>query len=238
MKKKNVTKHIWPGLLAAIMVMISFQINAQWLIYNADVHPFDTEGAVAPMLDISEHSEASPAETLIDEVMNDPAIVDNKVFKYFHFDGDGKTMYRHNFAAEAVGTHMTMVARVKGSGSTDPAVRAIDLQWRDMDLQDWHIYRMEIMNDSVTVFMDEDPVPRIAGKSTSSTSSRYVKFGDGSSEPTAGYLDWFILYMDSAANPVDNPIPAELPGQGNDVLRNWGYYTGDVLPPDIVLVFV
>ena len=266
MNEKKLTKKVLPGLLAVIMLMATSQINAQWLIYNADVHPFDTEGAVAPLLDISEHSETSPAETLIDISIGDPAVVGNKIFKYFHLDGSGKTMYRHNFAAEAVGTHMTMVARVRGSGVADPDVRAIDLQWRgaefrdelriwpgdstlelekagvevkvDMDLQDWHIYRMEIMNDSVTVFVDEDPVPVIAGKCTASTSSRYVKFGDGSSDPTAGYLDWFILYMDQAYTPEGMAIPTELTGQGNDVMRNWAYYTADVLPPDNDPVFV
>lgn len=264
--KKEFKKLLWPGILAMILAMSSFQVNAQWLIYYGDVHPFETEGAIAPLLDISEHSEKSPAETLIDVSMNDPAIVGNRIFKYFHFDGDGKTMYRHNFADEAVGTHMTMVARVKGSGSTDPEVRAIDLQWRgaefrdelriwpgdsiielekagvevkvDMNLNDWHIYRMEIMNDSVTVFMDEDPVPVVAGKSGSSTSSRYIKFGDGSSDPTAGYMDWFVFYMDGAYTPEGMALPADLTGQGNDVMRSWAYYTGDVLPPDNDPVFV
>ena len=107
MNEKKLTKKVLPGLLAVIMLMATSQINAQWLIYNADVHPFDTEGAVAPLLDISEHSETSPAETLIDISIGDPAVVGNKIFKYFHLDGSGKTMYRHNFAAEAVGTHMS-----------------------------------------------------------------------------------------------------------------------------------
>ncbi len=255
-----------PGFLTVLMILASFSLQAQWQIYEADVHPSETDGVVAPLLDISVPSESSPAETLIEIVIYDPAIVDNKIFKYFHFEASGKTMYRHDLDDGSVGTHMTMVARVKGSGSIDPDVRAIDLQWRgaeyrdelriwpadsilelekagvevkvDMDLNDWHIYRMEIMNDSVAVFVDEDPTEVIAGVSTSTTSSRYVKFGDGSSEPTAGYLDWFILYEDSAANPVDNPIPTELTGQGNDVMRNWGYYTADVLPPDNDPVFV
>ena len=229
MKKLFVT-----SLVLLFIIGTAIQLNAQdWLIYDASVLPTAT-GSGGDTLDLTNLADNSPGPGLVEEIIDDPDIIGNKLFKYLH--PDGKRMYRHYFDEAYTDTAFTMIARVRGEH--DPAYdRVFDLQWHngnagtrdelriwgadstfelekvnqtvkvDADLYAWHTIRIAVYGDLSTIYVDENPTPVISGISTEATTAKYIKVGDGSGEAIGGYMDWCIL----------NPGGAFGPGEGPDI---------------------
>ncbi len=249
----------WLLLVSVIAVFFAFSpLEAQWLVYDAGVLPSET-GTGGNVLDLTSVSDNSPGAGFVEEIIDDPALTGNKLLKYLH--PDGKTMYRHYFDDAYSDTAFTLIARVRGENAA-AYDRVFDLQWRnansnsrdelriwpadstlelekagievkvDMDLYEWHTYRIAVRGDEATVYIDENPIVAISGVSTSSSGDQYIKIGDGSGEAIGGYLDWCILDVSGAYGPGEGmAIPEHLfvDGQENAVPQ-WLVYDGSVLP--------
>ena len=239
------------------MICLFLGSQAQvWKIYDASVHPSNTGGG-GDTLDLTSLSEDERGPNFVDTLLEDPEIPGNMLLHFYQPD-DGKMMYRSYFDEEWTGTEFTIVARIKGSG-VDSIDRAFDIQWRpanigkrdelriwttdslielekydekvkvNMNLNDWHIYRIVVIGDSSAIFVDENPVPVVAGKTTSSTSDNYIKVGDAMSSNTCGsYVDWLILTTSGAYSPGEGSLPSGLTG----LYYPWLAYDGSVLPSE------
>ncbi len=233
----------------------------KWLVYDANVLPTETTSG-GDTLDLSNLSDNTPGTGMIEEIVDDPDISGNKVFKYLH--PDGKRMYRHYFDEEYTDSSFTMIVRIKGEN--DPTYdRIFDLQWQngnagtrdelriwaadstlelekvdlqiklDLDLYAWNTYRIAVTGDLATVYMNENPEPVISGITTSAATSQYIKIGDGSGEAIGGYLDWCILDVSGAYAPEEGlPIPEDLyVDHGPEpIVPKWLIYDAAVLPSE------
>ena len=160
--------------------------------------------------------------------MDDPDIVGNKILKYLQ--PNGTRMYRYYFDESYSGTSLTMIARVRGENDP-AFDRIFDLQWRNsnigfrdelrmwgaeskfelekadvevnvnLDLYDWHTFRIAVDGATATIYVDENPEPVMSGVSTASSGDNYIKIGDGSGDAIGGYLDWCILDLSGAYAP-------------------------------------
>lgn len=235
---------------------VAFTAGAQnWQVYDGSVLP--SESGTGDMLDVSNYSDDSPGDGMIAEVIADPNMPGNSLFKYFH--PDGKRTFRHNMTDTYTDTSFTIVVRVKGNNDPVNYDRVMDIRWDngvagtrdelriyysgrlklekagvdaypDIDFNDWHIFRIEVIGDSATVFIDEDPVPVLAGITTSSSDDKRVRFGDGSGDAIGGYLDWIALDTLGASTPATLALPDEWTGVGDDEYVDWHLYTASVLP--------
>lgn len=236
---------------------IAFLVNAQnWMVYDASVLPSETGGG-GDTIDFTNVADNEPGAGMIQEILIDHEIPDNKVFQYFH--PDGKTTFRHNFNGTYIDSAFTIVARLKGCGDLTSFDRVMDIRWDngnagtrnelriyyegrvkleksgvsvyfDWDVNDWHIYRIQVLGDSAAVFVDESTEHIIAASTTSSTSAQSFRFGDGSDDAIGGFVDWIVLDTTGGYTPTEMPLPTYLTGLGNDEIVEWFVYDADVLP--------
>ncbi|MBA7533596.1 hypothetical protein ES705_25837 [subsurface metagenome] len=234
-----------------------FFINAQsWMVYDGSVLPSETGGG-GDTIDFTNVSDNSPGAGMIQEVLQDHEIPGNKLFKYFH--PDGKTTFRHDFNATYADSAFTIVARLRGCGDLVSFDRVMDVRWDngnaetrnelriyyegrvklektglsvniDFDVNDWHIYRIQVIGDSAAVFVDESSEHLIAGSTTSSSTSQSLRFGDGSGDAIGGFVDWIVLDTTGGYTPAEMPLPSYLTGLGDDETVVWSVYDADVLP--------
>lgn len=254
-------KKRWLVAVGVICILFAVtQLEAQWLVYDADVLPSET-GTEDQTLDLTSVSDNSPGAGFVQEIIDDPDITGNKLLKYLH--PDGKTMYRYYFDDEYADSAYTLMARVKGERD-ETYDRVFDLQWRnanagtrdelriwpadsllelekadveikvDMDLYEWHTYRIAVNGDTASIYIDEYPVAVISGVSGSSSGDQYIKIGDGSGDAIGGYLDWCILDPSGAHAPGEgNELPSDLfVDGGNEDVPHWLVYDGSVLPSE------
>jgi type IX secretion system substrate protein len=233
----------------------------KWLVYDGGILPEET-GSGDDSLDISNLADNSPGTGMIKEIMDDPSIPGNKLLKYLH--PDGKQTFRHYFDDEYSDSTFTIIARLKAENDP-VYDRAMDIRWDnanagtrdelriwaadstielekadlkvkvDMDLYQWHSYRIVVNGDMSSLYIDENVVAVVEGISTASTTSKYLKIGDGSGDAIGGYVDWLILNVAGAYAPEEGlPIPSELyvDGQSMPVVPKWLVYEGGVLPEE------
>lgn len=94
------------------------------------------------------------------------------------------------------------------------------------DITDWHIYRIAVFGDSSVVYLDENPIPVLTGRSTSSTNDTYFKMGDGSGAKVGGWVDWVALDTTGAYSPLETALDSTL-------------FTGIGTPPTLAdIVFI
>ncbi len=238
---------------ACVMLMFVAPSYGQWKVYDGSILPSATTSG-GDSLDFPKLSDNSPGADFTEKIVDDADIAGNKLLEYLQ--PNGKLRYRHNFSSTFTGTHFTIAARLKGTGDTATYDRICDIEWQNgnsgtrdelrispidstidlsksgnkvkvnMDLNAWHIYRIQVMGDSSAVFIDEDTIPVVSAKTTSSASSMYFKFGDGSGDAIGGYIDWVICAEDTAATPQQMALPDTLTGQ------EWNGYAADVMPLD------
>jgi len=79
---------------------------------------------------------------------------------------------------------------------------------------DWHIFRININNDSINVYVDENPTPVIAGISDKTVDDSYIKIGDQKKNYPCGiYYDWVAWDTTGAYAPGEGTaFPSELTG--------------------------
>jgi hypothetical protein len=207
-----------------LLIALIFGLTTQaqdWLMYTADVLPSETEGET---FDLSSVSSDSPGENFSQSIVADPDIDGNNLLEYLQPDEDAKTMYRTYMPDEWADSSFTIVARIKGieDGGYD---RNMDIQWRngnagtrdelrispsdstielsksevetkvDMNLYEWHTYRIVVTGDVAAVYIDESDSPVIEATTTDGTDDNYIKFGDESGDLIGGYLDWMVVWL-------------------------------------------
>ncbi len=244
-------------LCLSLIAGIAFLVNAQsWMVYDASVLPSATGGG-GDTIDFTNVSDNSPGAGMIQEILVDHEIPDNKVFQYFH--PDGKTTFRHNFNDTYLDTAFTIVARLKGCGDLTSFDRVMDIRWDngnagtrnelriyyegrikleksslsvyvDFDINDWHIYRIQVLGDSTAVFIDESTEHLMGAPTTASSTAQSFRFGDGSDEAIGGFVDWIVLDTTGGYTPTEMPLPSYLTGLGDDEMVEWFVYDADVLP--------
>ncbi|MDA3929387.1 MAG: T9SS type A sorting domain-containing protein [Prolixibacteraceae bacterium] len=241
--------------LFLVLISIAFSASAQnWLSYQAEVLPAETVGDNVT-LDLTKTSSDSPGENFTQTIIADADIDGNNILEYLQ--PDGKTMYRSDFNNEFTGTAFTIVARIKGTGD-ETYDRVMDIQWRngnhgtrdelrispsdstielsksevsvkvDMDLNEWHTYRIVVVDDHAAVYIDEATELTVEAITTSSSSDTYFKFGDESGDAIGGYLDWIVLWLGD-----ENPeLPEGMTGMEQPYEPVWLSYLADVLPAE------
>ncbi|MFC2137499.1 FISUMP domain-containing protein, partial [Bacteroidota bacterium] len=203
-----------------------------WMVYDASVLPSQT-GTYTQPFDLRSISQGNPGINFIEEIIDDPERTGNEILKYYQPDTNASLMYRYNFDDNWLDSSLTIIARVKGI-EADMIDRAFDIQWRNgnagtrdelrispidstielekadtvvkvnYNLFDWHIYRIQVIGDSATIFIDEETSPVLAYSSPTLSEDRYIKIGDGSGNTVAGYLDYIILDTTGAYTPFDD----------------------------------
>jgi hypothetical protein len=134
----------------------------EWLRYDANVLPSETEGSTFDLTDLSQDA---PGTGFVEAIMDDPDIAGNSVLYYVQPDGGGTKMYRFNFqdttGTDLPNTQFTMVTRVKGLADWEALGlrRVFDFQLRNgaVDSRDelrlgYESNRIEL--DRADVFVD------------------------------------------------------------------------------------
>ena len=165
-------------VLSFMLLCLFLGSQAQvWQIFDASLHPESTDVG-GDILDLTSLSEDSRGTYYADSVFDDPEIEGNMLFHFYSPDDGAKMMYRSFFDEEWSGTEFTIMARIKGSGvdTMDRAFdiqwrpgdnigyrdelriwtadSLIELEKYDkkvkvdMDLNDWHIYRIVVKTRS------------------------------------------------------------------------------------------
>ncbi|WP_235295857.1 T9SS type A sorting domain-containing protein [Portibacter marinus] len=197
--------------------------DGPWLVYRGEDR-LDLETNFMEPRDI-------PEEPEIDEVMVDPLVPTNNIYQYFE-NSDEKFRWRYEF--EDSDTAFTVVARIKGfeeaknvgyfeirlGGVRDklrinhdnfklekstPVIES-DIPF-DFDA-DFHIVRVTMEDQVMTVYVDENPVPFAVGYSEESDGGSNFEFGKSGGTPTGSFVDWMTILPNQAYGPKEGP---ELP---------------------------
>jgi len=218
-------------LLTALFASVSSPgISQAWVIYDCSVLPTDNTPAFTA-------GDNSPAVDFIAEVINDPDITNNKLFKYDHSDTTGKTTYKMSWEIGG-GTAATIIARIKGmEGSQSKRIAEIDVRnvnsglgsklqigYDDTvrlespslaaylgNIKEWHLYRFVMNGAYLSVYIDENPTAVLSGTSTKSRTDNWFKFGDQSASYSHSGLWDYIIWDVSGAY---------APGQGAAIPEN------------------
>ena len=81
---------------------------------------------------------------------------------------------------------------------------------------DWHIYRITLKIDQLSVYLDEDPTAIMSGTTSKTSGDNMLKFGDNSTGGMHGaYYDWIIWDLSGAYAPGEGTaLPDDLTGLG------------------------
>jgi hypothetical protein len=219
------------GLKTTYTIYVSADLPfiPRWMVYEADVVP-----GVSELAFVQSNVAGDPATNVIVE---DPDHAGNNILELISPGADpGKFMWKHDLP-NSVNDSLTLVARIKGVSDTLDRTMEFDIQqagfrerlylkndntWElketgvkgdlPIGLQGWHVFRMVKMGDSTDVYIDENPVPFVSGKSKSSSLENYFRFGDGNGSSTLGALvDWIIWDTLGAYAPGEGlPLPDSL----------------------------
>nr|WP_321411081.1 hypothetical protein [uncultured Carboxylicivirga sp.] len=200
-------KKIFTILLSCFFIGM---VNAQtWTIYTCDVMP-DQATPVWATSDSGEPATVYTVETV------DALSVIHGLGDATNTSGKGSWKIDETTSGVAKSDALTVMFRTKTGGSRTDGIEfevntnsgRLKIFLEDdngrVKLQDdagtsiyvsttvntWHTYRITMNGTAWKAFMDEDATPIASGSSNQSTQSRVVKFGDGGSNDTDGYLDW------------------------------------------------
>ncbi len=223
-------KKIYAMLLVLVCSLTMLQAQA-WYVYDGSEVPDQSSDWL--------NSSNNPGPNMIEDVINDPFISGNKIFRYVQADlnridntGTARKYYRHDFSVTS--DDITIVARLRGididslvdekvlnieynvSGTVrdalviNPTDSTVSLERVsgsavkvNADLNMWHTYRVTFTGaDSISnIYVDEEVVAVVSGKTTSSTTSNNLRMGDGGSPRISGMTDWIIIDTTGAYAP-------------------------------------
>ena len=209
------------GILACLLAGLNSYSQA-WQVYTCNTQPQDPAIGFVVKDDY-------PGATFIEEIIDDPDIAGNKLFKYVQND-DTASRRTYRMSTDMTGvTSFTMVTRVRGTTDiADTASRIMELDVRSAtnnsrskltiryddtlslynpstekahidSLSKWHLYRFTMDGTTFTAYIDEDPSPILSGTSTATTSDDYFKWADGSQGSTFSFLMDWLIWDVSGA---------------------------------------
>ena len=202
----------------------------QWTVYAANELPNDFSSSFVT----SNVSGVEPTQNII----TDPDDAENNLFEFVSDGASSSYLWRYNFPEQH--KKVTLLTRIKGYSTDLDHPIEFDLDFngyrerffyrgdntfrvREANIEGplpvgvmgWHILRLTMENDSVNVYIDENPVPLVSGKTPTGGGTRtnkYFRFGDGDSNRSYGFhLDWMIWDTTGAFAPdMGNIIPDSL----------------------------
>jgi hypothetical protein len=217
-------------ILAMAFLAISFNGKSQaWVVYDGSVMPVDNNPPFT-------EGDASPAADFIAEVIDDPDINGNKLFKYDHADTLGKQTYKMNWEIGG-GTAATIIARIKGiTGAQSKRIAEIDVRNANSGFgsklqigyddsvrlestglsaylekaYEWHLYRILMNGADYTLYINENPTPVLSGTTTKARTDNWFKFGDQSASYShSGLYDYIIWDVSGAYEPGQGAVIPE-----------------------------
>ncbi len=227
-------KSMLPLFCSLALVFLAFSPEGKtqaWVVYDGGLLPTDNTPAFAA-------SDNSPDAGFVAEVVDDPDITGNKLFKYDHSVIEGKQTYKMSWEIGG-GTEATIVARIRGIAGTS-SVRIAEIDVRNASsaigsklqigyddsvrlespalvayldkTSEWHLYRFVMSGADFTLYVDENPTPFLAGTSTKERTDNWFKFGDQSASYShSGLFDYIIWDVSGAYAPGQGaPIPENL----------------------------
>ncbi len=232
-------KKLYLFTLLLIMLGALLQLNAQeWLVYDMDVLPEDTDDP----FDWSKLSDNSPGADYYHYIIADLSMEGNNLMVFGH-PGTSKTMYNWEMDNVPSDTSVTVVLRMKGDDVDFDRLCDINIRngkWREeirIDYDDgkveikntdngsvalvegnvpgtvmgWHIYRIVLDVDTISVYIDEGASPVTKGVMGRSSNDTYVKIGDGSGDEIGSIIDWIMVDTSGAYAPGEGAaIPDSL----------------------------
>jgi hypothetical protein len=234
-----------------VLVLFVFALmhaNAQgWQVYDCNVLPPDFD----PAFGTANTGGAAPTHNII----ADPENPGNSLLEMIVDTAGSKWQWRHYY--EGNPKRVTWVTRIKGVSDTLDRIMEIDMYnagfrerlflqtytngWRfrqadeSGDLpgstMDWHIYRVIKDTSTISLYIDEKPVPvAVVDTSTRVADESYFRFGDADANRSMGaYIDWMIWDTTGAYAPGEGEA---VPDTLIQTVPDWQVYDCNVLPPD------
>lgn len=232
-----------------------------WNVYDASVLPVNTNDGI--QLEIHNVNDNSPGAGFQVQIINDPDNAGNKILDYRNPDGKTTYRYSFPDEFNGNEYTLMARLKGNGESETfdrvfdmrwDNAIQGtrdeiriwydqrVEIEKADVtaipgtswDPNEWHLYRITVVGDVSTVYLDESPVALISGTTTSTTTNKYMKFGDGSGEHVGGYVDWIAVDLSGAYAPGEGAaIPDSLllvPGSGDANLVSLTPDPGTLVP--------
>jgi len=238
--------------LSCFLLVAFFAIQAQsWKVYMGKVLPSQNNPAF-----VSNSATGAPP---VEAILPNPEKTGDSLYSFTVYPKDAKFLWKYDFSAAV--PNVTLVARLKGISDTLDRVMEIDMQtgsFRERivikkdntfelkqsgfkgtfpaNVLDWHMIRFSMKNDSVFIYLDEQPVPIAAVKTTTTTTNKYFRFGDNDGATTTGALiDWIIWDETGCFAPGQG---AAIPDSLIQRKAGWKVYSGRVLPSANTPVFI
>ncbi len=198
------------------MLFFIVQSNAQeWLVYDGSVIPDQSD----PAFEISTNDYGEFGADSTSAVISDPTSSDNDVLEFITADPAKRFLWRINNLGLNPAKGATFMFRVKpldfdtydrtfeidirAGGVREKVVLRgsdrIQLERAGEDatglenMQYWHTFRVTYFDSVTNVYMDENPVAVVSGKTPDAAADDYFRFGDGSgSSSYGGLVDWVM----------------------------------------------
>ena len=82
----------------------------------------------------------------------------------------------------------------------------------------WTVYRLTFKEDSLNVYVNENPVPHFAAD-VATKNDNFLQFGNNARAPFGAYFDWMAVYLNGAIAPGEGePLPENLTGLTSHIL--------------------
>jgi hypothetical protein len=256
----TVMKKIYFAFL--FLFSLALTTNAQvWSVYDGSVLPVNTDNGV--QLDIHNVNDNSPGPGFSVQIIDDPDNPGNKILDYRNPDGKTTYRYNFPAEFTGTNYTLVARLKGNGDAVAydrvfdmrwDNAIQGTRDEiriWYDQRVEiekadvtaipgtswnpnEWHIYRITVVGDVSTIYIDESPVALVSGTTTSTTTNKYMKFGDGSGEHVGGYVDWIAVDLSGAYAPGEGAaIPDSLllvPGSNDASLSSLTTDIGTLVP--------
>jgi hypothetical protein len=238
--------------LSFLFLSLILGLHAQaWKVYEA---------RYLPLVNVPPFTSSSPTGATYQLIVN-PENPNDSIYKFVSFpDVAIGQLWKYTYP-EANVNGLTLVTRVKGFSTEPTRIIEFDLDnfgWRErvyilpdntykMEFSkatgvlpgsslDWHIYRMTKLDDTVRLYVDENPEPiSVAKIPIASTIRNYFRFGDGSGSITyGGMVDWITWDVTGAYAPGQG---AALPDTLVKTVPKLNVYNANQLPNEFSASF-
>lgn len=217
-------------LATAVLFVIGISISsAQWHVWDGSLLPSEADTAW-------HHEQEDEYAVRFSTIIDDPDIPGNKLLRFEEPTGPNQETWRVNWQADPdIGA--TLVYRAKaleaGSFNRDFDVYICNGSYRQrlvsnngtelkfdkepkqavaFESGDWHIYRLTIIGNEITLYVDEDSYDLLY-TSCEAHQDNLFRFGDLGSSTIGTLYDWVIYDISGAYPPGEGtPLPDTLTG--------------------------
>jgi hypothetical protein len=216
-------------LVAVVLFIIGISISsAQWHVWDGSLLPSEADTAW-------HHEQEADYAVRFSTIIDDPDIPGNKLLRFEEPTGPDQETWRVNWQADPdIGATLVFRAKALAAGSFD---RDFDVyiyngSYRErlvsnggtelkfdkskafvaFETGDWHIYRLTIIGDLITLYVDEDSFDLMYAMGEANENNLF-RFGDLGSSTIGTLYDWVIYDVSGAYAPGEGtPLPDTLTG--------------------------